>query len=161
MKIYLYSLIILFAFGCGNKKNHEDSTPLPSEAYGPIQNFNDTVSESVDDTVPKPVWANTRFTPALRSDVEKIAQGVQKGLALCNCYQTRSLDFEAVNAVACEIVGGPIAVGVWAMGHNAGIYSVGYPTATISDWGKRPDVSLEDDGFQEVLDFVRDLPPCE
>jgi hypothetical protein len=45
------------------------------------------------------------------------------------------------------------------MGGNAGIFSVGPVTSLISDWGNNPQrISLEDDGFQEILDYVRDLP---
>ena len=151
MKTILFPLIILVAFGCGEKKTKEDSSaPNPESTYQPFKNFNDTTS--------KP---ERSFYPVLKRDVEKIAQGVKKGKALCNCYQTSSADFSNVNAIACQVVGGQVAVGVWAMGGNAGIYSVGLPTATISDWGQHPDVKLEDDGFQEVLEFVRDQPSCK
>ena len=101
----------------------------------------------------------TRFIPASKRDIEQISQGVKKGISLCDCYKSKSLDFNDVYAVACKVKGGEIAVGVWAMGTNGGIFSVGYPTATISDWGNNPQrVSLEDDGFQEILDYVREIP---
>lgn len=108
------------------------------------------------DTNLKPL---SRFSPASALDIEKIAKGLKSGISLCDCYQTKSLDFENVFAIACKVKGGEIAVGVWAMGINAGIFSVGYPTATISDWGTNPKmVGLEDEGFQEILDYVRELP---
>lgn len=130
-----------------------------SMACSPKEESNLKVSEtpSVDsDTNLKPI---SRFSPASAIDIEKIAQGLKSGISLCDCYQTKSLDFENVFAIACKVKGGEIAVGVWAIGANAGIFSVGYPTATISDWGTNPKmVGLEDEGFQEILDYVRELP---
>jgi|GEM_PF-5570401 len=107
----------------------------------------------------------SRFIPAEQTDIDKISLGVKKGISLCDCYKTKSLDFENVFAIACKVKydvkveGAEIAVGTWAMGGNAGIFSVGPVTSLISDWGNNPErISLEDDGFQEVLDYVRDLP---
>jgi hypothetical protein len=107
----------------------------------------------------------SRFIPAEQTDIDNIMFGVKKGISLCDCHKTKSLDFENVYAVACnvkydvKVEGATIAVGTWAIGGRAGIFSVGPVTSLISDWGNNPQkVSIEDEGFSEVSNYVRDLP---
>jgi hypothetical protein len=137
---FLIAVVFVFA-SCSQKEGYKESQ-------------DDAVDMVDTNSVVTP-----RFLPAEQMDIDKISLGVKKGIFLCDCYKTKSLDFNDVYAVACKVKGGEIAVGVWAMGANGGIFSVGYPTATISDWGNNPQrISLEDDGFQEILDYVREIP---
>jgi hypothetical protein len=123
------------------------------------QDETNTTANNKDVIIDTNSKVSNRFIPASKRDIEQISQGVKKGISLCDCNKTKSLDFDDVYAVACKVKGGEIAVGVWAMGTNAGIFSVGYPTTTISDWGYNPQrVSLANDGFQEILDYVREIP---
>jgi hypothetical protein len=144
--IYLFCLVFVL-FSCSQKEEHKYTTDDQVDMV-------DTNSVVV-----------SRFIPAEQTDIDKISLGVKKGISLCDCYKTKSLDFENVFAIACKVKydvkveGAEIAVGTWAMGGNAGIFSVGPVTSLISDWGNNPKrIKIEDEGFREVSNYVRDLP---
>ena len=137
MKNFIFLSVLTFLLACGKKEtsNHASSN---------------SVTES-----------QKSFTALSATELSKIETGLRKGIKVCDCYKTKSNDFSNVYAVACNVKGGNIAIGVWALGGSSGIFSVELPTSTISDWGVHPDIKLSDDGFQEVMEYVRNKPGCE
>lgn len=114
--------------------------------------------------------SDREFLKLTDREMNAIKISLEPGVEICGCIKTSSKDFEAVWATACAWSwdkNGLTDIGVWAIGKNAGFYSVTHYTTLISDWGLREDIFLSDDGFeksivnedgfQEVYDYAKDM----
>jgi hypothetical protein len=140
MKSYIFPSLFLLLLSCGQaepKKTQSDTTQTAEN--------------------PKPSRAFIELSP---KELNALKVSLEPGVEICDCYKTTSKDYASVWAAACNAKNGLTDVGVWAIGKNSGFYSVTSYTTLISDWGLKSDITLTDDGFQEVVDYVKTKPGC-